>query len=73
MVFKDDDEMVYQTFMAEYRCSPSYNKGFGWKVFLENKNLGIEHHPDHYDMRGTSLYKIVDEKKWMLTRIKYGI
>jgi FMN-dependent NADH-azoreductase len=39
-----------------------------WSEFIESKDLGIEY-LDHLDQ---NLYKIVDEKKWLLAKIKYG-
>lgn len=60
IVFSRHDNVRYDYFRE------LYNR------FLENKQLGIifigRNHHEPYDS-----YRIVDEKKWMLTRIKYGI
>jgi len=38
----------------------------GWSNFINSKNLGI------ICDRVVCVYKIIDEKKWMLTKLKYG-
>ena len=37
-----------------------------WKYFIEKKDLGIEY---NY----AANYSIVDEKKWLLSKLKYGL
>lgn len=37
-----------------------------WKLFIEKKDLGIEY---NY----AANYSIVDEKKWLLSKLKYGL
>lgn len=79
MVFKDYNDIVYQTFVAEYRCSEFpedkefWWRGFGWRLFLENKDIGIEHCPNLYNTDARATYKIINEKKWTIARLKYGI
>ena len=38
-----------------------------WKDFIESLNLGVVCINSHND-----IYKITDEKKWFLAKIKYG-
>lgn len=41
-----------------------------WKIYIENKDIGLEFIKF---AAFEDTYKIVDEKKWMLAKIKYGI
>jgi hypothetical protein len=62
MEFKD--KKVYFAFRNDYLT----HKSSSWNFFIEDLNIGIIC-LDYYK----DLYKIVDEKKWLLTKIKYGI
>ena len=71
-----EDTLIYITFRKEFRNyigrpyrgikeNPEYERfidsldlGIKWKRLLDN---------------GTDIYEITDEKKWFLTKIKYGI
>jgi hypothetical protein len=66
MVYYDEGRKVYSVFWFEYHTSNI----FDWKEFIDLKDLGIR-----YIKRGISndLYNVVDEKKWLLAKIKYGI
>lgn len=59
--FKDKCHKIYQLFAHEFNDAD----GSFWK-FIMDKNLGII-----YSDCGS--YRVVDEKQWALTRIKYGI
>ena len=66
--FNDIDNSIYNTFEGEW-----FNKYFTptrkmWQTFINEKGLGIE--CIHFTSK---LYNIVDEKKWIITRLKYGI
>ena len=43
------------------------NSELSWKVFIKNKDFGIE-----CTNFLTNEYVVVDEKKWMLAKINYG-
>lgn len=63
MEFEDEDlsaEKIVDAFFEEYRFSM-----LDWKEFLNSKDLGIA--------LIDGWYTITDEKKWVLTKIKYGI
>lgn len=64
MEFEDVQDKVYGALCDEY--SQSDKK---WGEFILYKNLGIEYKPVFH----SNTYKIIDEKKWLLTKIKYGL
>lgn len=69
MVFKDElDGNLFELFRKEFYDIKNPYKD--WCEFIKHKDIGIEydytHH--HYDR-----YHIIDERKWSLTRLKYGI
>ena len=70
MVYYDKGARIYSVFSIEYRTSNAFNNGFGWKEFIDFKDLGIRHIKTGID---NDLYNVVDEKKWLLAKIKYGI
>ncbi len=53
-------EKIFKTFKEEWLSSRIW-----WSNFINNKDLGIR-----YDY--SNKYFITDEKKWMLTKLKYG-
>ena len=62
MVFNDvNHDTVFGYFKWEYIQSRLL-----WADFLIQKDLGIQVNSEY-------VYKIVDEKKWCLTRLKYGV
>ena len=63
MLYDDKSEKLYDSLFDEYII---IGIDFGWKEFIASKDLGIKYLSD-------DIYEIVDKKKWMLTRIKYGI
>jgi len=45
---------------------------YSWSEFIKSKDLGII----VFDFNGSPskyIYEIIDEKKWLIARIKYGI
>ncbi len=73
---------IYKTFSSEwvnYRLdySENVNKSYdrltneNWKNFIEFKDLGIVCVRSH-SISSLDEYEIIDEKKWALTKIKYG-
>jgi hypothetical protein len=62
MVFEDNDCKMYDLFIKEYRNS---NYGF-WEDFILGKDIGVKYM--QFDR-----YAIIDQKKWMITKLKYGI
>ena len=68
----DSDTFINSTIYIHFRNEYYSNnnnlfKNNIWNNFIESKDLGViclSHFNDEY--------KIVDEKKWMLTKIKYG-
>ena len=60
---------IYLTFRSEFFCEqPQQNILYEFSEFINSKNLGVISIDYIYD-----IYKIVDEKKWILTKLKYGI
>ena len=64
--FRDVNDTIYLALREEF-YSLSYKK-FGWHSFITYKDLGINC-VNYY----SNLYKIVDHKKWLLAKLKYGI
>lgn len=69
MRFEDKLGAIYRFFRKEYIAS-SFEY---YAEFLESKDIGIIRIDDYIRTDFTYLYEIVDEKKWALSRIKYGI
>lgn len=67
MEFKDETFKIYELFWNEW----SVNNYSNWDDLIKSKDLGII-----FIEVGQGLishnYKIVDEKKWVLNKIKYG-
>lgn len=65
---------VFDTFATEYRRSTIL-----YKKFIEDKDLGLvtnvtkANEATYGREIRSDYYKIVDEKKWMLAKLKYGI
>lgn len=62
---------IYDRFEKEYNASPLW-----YTEFIEQKDLGVKTNniPTMYG-KGihTDYYKILDEQKWFLNKIKYGL
>lgn len=71
MVFNDVDDIVYRTFVYDFHS----HKLTKWKEYIQSKNLGIKHIENVFNSQtflNSSIYEIVDQKKWLLAKIKYG-
>jgi hypothetical protein len=65
MEFEDFKNKIYTCFVEEFTLHFK-NKGYiWWHQYLNNLNLGIIH-------IAYTRYKVIDEKKWTLNKIKYG-
>ena len=53
-------ERIFETLKDEWA-----SRRMWWSLFINTKDLGIR-----YEFPDT--YKIIDEKKWALSKIKYG-
>ena len=74
-----DSKKIYLTFVTDWHnfrneYSAKFSKPVSvgiWKDFIKSKDLGI------ICLEATStssgdLYKIIDKKKWLLAKLKYG-
>ena len=67
MEFKDTNDRLYSALQdIYYNCETRYSITLGWQGFVKEQDIGLQYLS--YDR-----YKITDEKKWLLTKIKYGI
>ena len=66
MEFRDVNNIITDMFLDEYTQSSI----IGWTRFIEKKDIGIVYNNTH---SAHNIYKVVNEKKWLLTKIKYGI
>ena len=62
MEFEDPYDTIWNRLKSEYQ----YSRFMWWNTFIASLDLGITH-------LGYRRYKIIDEKKWTLNKIKYGI
>jgi|688.fasta_scaffold1370036_3 hypothetical protein len=63
-------EKIYEIFKREWITSPNFNSISSWKLFIQYLDLGIE--CTSVRIFQNDEYKIVDEKKWTINKIKYG-
>ena len=68
MEFEDDNNVIFLTFYEKW-CKD----GRIWEDFIISKNLGIVYVYTKYRENMYHTYRIIDEKKWALNKIKYGI
>ena len=61
----DSDTFINKTIYEYYRVESRF---ISWKEFIKSKDLGIicVDSLNH-------IYKIIDEKKWLINKIKYGL
>ena len=73
MKFKDVGLKLSSCLMNEFNASSSRT----WSDFITNKDIGLEYckHTFNFKLDGRSFdtYRIVNEKKWMLSKLKYGL
>lgn len=48
---------------------------YTWKLFIESSDFGLNltEPLERYNIPGAFIYDIVDEKKWLLAKLKYGL
>ena len=48
---------------------------YTWKLFVESCDFGLNltEPLERYNIPGAFIYHIVDEKKWLLAKLKYGL
>ena len=60
---------IYLTFKSEFFCEqPQQNILYEFSKFINSKDLGVIS-TDYIN----DIYEIVDEKKWLFSKLKYGI
>ena len=69
MVFKDEKCMLYQNLRLKWHNTPE--APLEWCNFIEWMDLGVSVYTVG-DSNSFTYYKIVDNKKWIFTRLKYG-
>jgi len=81
MEFEDKEGIIWNTFILEYykvqeEIYKKNDKLILWPEFLAIVDIGVEIIAYKYDVPHHPIlpikYKVIDEKKWTLTRIKYG-
>lgn len=70
-VIVDYDGKITEKFTDGY-YSDDYSNST-WEVYINSLNLGILYYYEYARTKGVNAYIVVDEKKWALTRLKYGI
>lgn len=66
MVFEDTKDRVFSILREDYLKSKVHC--LGWREYLVYKDIGIHERR----LIGRGFYKIVDQKKWAIARLKYG-
>ena len=61
------NDLIYENLKDEFRFKLQREPYINWLTFIKSKDLGIVFN------NNTDEYKIIDEKKWAIARIKYGI
>lgn len=62
---------IFRAFGFEWEYFLLLGNNIDWAEFVERKDLGIRAKDDK--RYGVVLYEITDEKKWVFTKLKYGI
>lgn len=73
MEFKDVNGVLYKTFKDEYQRNAVYCT---WYNFIRSKKIGLVYNiekSDGYLVSGEQYYTIVDERKWVVIRLKHSI
>ncbi len=60
------NDLIYENLKDEFRFKLQREPYINWLTFIKSKDLGIDFN------NNTDEYKIIDEKKWALNKIKYG-
>lgn len=69
MEFKDSDNIIFQNLNEEFANSKIYS----WADFIEQKNIGITYCVDTSYKNSVNIYQVVNIKKWIMSKIKYGV
>lgn len=72
MEFKDVNDVIYSTLYEEYSSRDNFYNS-SWNEFLLNYDIGIQDVATGLQYVGSSNYTIIDEKKWLMAKLKYGI
>lgn len=65
MQFEDINDTVYSALQYEFEAE-YIRTNKQWSDFIKDKDIGIQ-----YFIK--KVYTIVDQKKWLLAKIKYGL
>jgi hypothetical protein len=70
-------EKILQLFGYDYydRCRTRRDPYYRWEYLIHEKNIGIavfDYDGDRLGHICNARYSIVDEKKWLLSKLKYG-
>jgi len=71
MDFEDIKMVIFKFFEKEYEiwCNANTTNEFlTFAKFIKYKDLGIEYVRGFFRIH----YRVIDEKKWMINRLKYG-
>ena len=63
---------IYNKFVTEFVIDIGNKTCQNWREFLQLKQLGIEVSEDS-PFAVDVVYVVTNEKKWLLTKLKYGI
>jgi hypothetical protein len=58
--------ILHEEFLKNFNEDSTYD---AWISFIENKDLGLAVSVNEYYL----IYKIIDERKWLLAKLKYGL
>lgn len=60
------NDLIYENLKDEFRFKLQREPYINWLTFIKSKDLGIIFNNNTHE------YKIIDQKKWLLNKIKYG-
>lgn len=61
------NDLIYENLKDEFRFKLQREPYINWLTFIKSKDLGIVFN------NNTDEYKIIDEQKWLLAKLKYGL
>jgi hypothetical protein len=67
----EESEFIHNTLWNIFSQTFYDSKKLLWPQFIKESNIGLE--CKWSDPCGGIVYKIVDEKQWLITKMKYGI
>jgi hypothetical protein len=76
MDFNINSNIIFKTFSSEWTKRDDLkdinkNALLMWKEFIKSLDIGIECIKS-CEFPNNDVYKVIDEKKWLLAKIKYG-